>query len=146
MRKEAAVRASILTPVLVFVLLLALAPVGLAQDDLNCDDFSSQKEAQAELDADPSDPHGLDADNDEEACEDHDYPESEPEDEAQPESEPEDEAQDEDESDAAAPTGGVDTGAGGTASTGALTQGIFAAGGALALGGVAAIRLRGRRT
>jgi micrococcal nuclease len=37
--------------------------------DLNCSDFASQAEAQAVLDADPSDPNGLDADGDSEACE-----------------------------------------------------------------------------
>ena len=39
-------------------------------DDLNCDDFSSQEEAQAELESDPSDPNNLDADDDGIACED----------------------------------------------------------------------------
>lgn len=38
-------------------------------DDLNCADFATQPEAQAVLDADPSDPHGLDADGDGIACE-----------------------------------------------------------------------------
>ena len=37
--------------------------------DLNCSDFGSQAEAQAVLDQDPSDPHGLDGDNDGIACE-----------------------------------------------------------------------------
>jgi hypothetical protein len=37
--------------------------------DLDCDDFSSQAEAQATLEDDPSDPYGLDADNDGKACE-----------------------------------------------------------------------------
>jgi hypothetical protein len=37
--------------------------------DLDCDDFSSQGEAQATLEDDPSDPHGLDADGDGQACE-----------------------------------------------------------------------------
>ena len=46
------------------------ASAGLAQEDLNCDDFATQDEAQAEYDADPSDPHGLDGnDNDGIACE-----------------------------------------------------------------------------
>ena len=39
-------------------------------DDLNCEDFSSQEDAQAELDADSSDPNNLDSDSDGEACED----------------------------------------------------------------------------
>ncbi len=40
------------------------------QEDLyDCDDFSTQAEAQAVLAADPSDPHGLDEDGDGSACE-----------------------------------------------------------------------------
>ena len=38
--------------------------------ELNCEDFSSQSDAQAELDEDSSDPNNLDADNDGRACED----------------------------------------------------------------------------
>lgn len=38
-------------------------------EDLNCGDFDTWEDAQAELDADPSDPHGLDADDDGIACE-----------------------------------------------------------------------------
>jgi hypothetical protein len=41
-----------------------------AQADLDCSDFRTQEEAQAELRRDPSDPHGLDADDDGIACED----------------------------------------------------------------------------
>lgn len=37
--------------------------------DLDCADFATQAEAQAEYDADPSDPNGLDADADGVACE-----------------------------------------------------------------------------
>lgn len=37
--------------------------------DLDCSDFGSQAEAQATLDADPSDPNGLDAEGDGQACE-----------------------------------------------------------------------------
>lgn len=40
-----------------------------AQGDLDCADFATQQEAQAEYDADPSDPNGLDADSDGSACE-----------------------------------------------------------------------------
>jgi len=47
---------------------LVPAPSGGA--DLNCSDFASQAEAQAELMSDPSDPNGLDADADGQACED----------------------------------------------------------------------------
>lgn len=42
-----------------------------SRDELNCSDFGSQEEAQAVLDADPSDPHRLDANSDGEACEEH---------------------------------------------------------------------------
>lgn len=46
------------------------ATAAMAQEDLNCEDFATQEEAQAEYDADPSDPHGLDGnDNDGIACE-----------------------------------------------------------------------------
>lgn len=52
------------------VILLVLAAPAFAQNDLNCDDFETQAEAQAEYDKDPSDPHGLDGnDNDGKACE-----------------------------------------------------------------------------
>jgi hypothetical protein len=40
-----------------------------AQDIFNCSSFATQEEAQAELNRDPSDPHGLDGDNDGIACE-----------------------------------------------------------------------------
>lgn len=55
---------------LVVVSVIALAPSASAQDELNCDDFATQEEAQAVLDADPSDPNGLDGDDDDGlACE-----------------------------------------------------------------------------
>ncbi len=41
----------------------------LPAGDLNCRDFSTQVEAQAYLDQDPSDPSGLDGDGDGIACE-----------------------------------------------------------------------------
>lgn len=56
---------------------LASSPV-LAQGDLDCADFGSQEEAQAALDADPSDPNNLDADDDGLACEEFPYPGLEP--------------------------------------------------------------------
>lgn len=53
-----------------WVICLLLAPgQTLAQGDLDCADFDSKVEVQAEYDADLSDPNGLDADNDGEACE-----------------------------------------------------------------------------
>ena len=51
-------------------LLFLVADSVMAQDsDLDCADFDSQAEAQAELESDPSDPNGLDADSDGIACE-----------------------------------------------------------------------------
>jgi LPXTG-motif cell wall-anchored protein len=44
----------------------SVSPTG----DLDCEDFATQEEAQAEFNQDPSDPNGLDADNDGLACED----------------------------------------------------------------------------
>ena len=46
-------------------------PAASAQsgDEFDCADFSTQEEAQAEYDSDPSDPSGLDADSDGIACE-----------------------------------------------------------------------------
>ncbi|MET9907724.1 excalibur calcium-binding domain-containing protein [Streptomyces sp. NPDC006476] len=41
-----------------------------AQNNLNCSDFATQEDAQAEFNRDPSDPNRLDADNDGIACED----------------------------------------------------------------------------
>jgi hypothetical protein len=55
---------------------LLLAGSALAEDQYNCGDFSSQKEAQAVLDGDPSDPNNLDADDDGMACDAYPYPDS----------------------------------------------------------------------
>jgi hypothetical protein len=93
-----------------FVALTLIAAPAFAQTDLDCDDFSSQAEAQAEFDADPSDPHRLDADGDGEACED---------------SFGDGGAQtDTDDDDVAAPSR-IDTGAGGTAGGLNLTGGAL---------------------
>jgi hypothetical protein len=55
-------RRIVLLFVTALVLALVAAPAAFAQaNDQNCDDFNSQAEAQAHLDADPSDPDGLDA-------------------------------------------------------------------------------------
>jgi hypothetical protein len=51
-----------------------------ATEDLDCADFATQQEAQAELERDPSDPHNLDADNDGIACEEPDSAETSPDD------------------------------------------------------------------
>lgn len=42
--------------------------------DLDCDDFGSQAEAQANLEANPNDPNRLDANNNGLACETFDFP------------------------------------------------------------------------
>ena len=50
----------------------APAPQGVPRyggGDLNCADFATREEAQAVLDADPSDPNGLDSEGDDIACE-----------------------------------------------------------------------------
>lgn len=55
----------------VFVSLLASVPMlATAQtDDIDCADFQTQAEAQAELERDPTDPFTLDTDSDGVACE-----------------------------------------------------------------------------
>src|SRR3712207_2204487 len=58
-----------LLTVVSFALTLLLGSAAGAQADLDCSDFDTQQEAQAELERDPSDPHGLDADKDGIACE-----------------------------------------------------------------------------
>ena len=50
------------------MLFVGLSGTALAQD-LDCGDFATQQEAQAELERDPSDPNGLDGNNDGVACE-----------------------------------------------------------------------------
>jgi len=57
------------TAALTVTLFVGLSGTALAQD-LDCGDFATQQEAQAELERDPSDPNGLDGDdNDGRACE-----------------------------------------------------------------------------
>jgi Excalibur calcium-binding domain len=85
--------------------------------DKDCKDFSSQAEAQAEFNRDPSDPHGLDDDNDDIACEALGGPSAAP---AAPASDDDDD-DDDDESESdeprqvrKLPVGGVETGDGST--------------------------------
>ncbi|MDN5696754.1 MAG: excalibur calcium-binding domain-containing protein [Rubrobacter sp.] len=59
--------------ILSMVILTVSAPAALGQQDLDCDDFSSQAEAQQTLRQDPGDPNGLDAEGDGVACETEDY-------------------------------------------------------------------------
>ena len=112
-----------------------LAGVALAQD-LDCGDFTWQEDAQAVLDRDPSDPHGLDGDdNDGKACEH--LP-------SRATGSDEDAATNGDQDTGAAPNGGVETGAGGTAEDdSALLVPVSLAGGVvLAAGGVVLVRRR----
>jgi hypothetical protein len=95
--------------------------------DLDCSDFQSQAAAQAELDADPSDPNRLDQDDDGVACE------------SLPAGGGSAEAGD----DAAPmPTGSVDAGAGGT--DGFEAEGLFTLGG-VALASAAGLVVYRRR-
>lgn len=83
----------------------------LGQDVLNCEDFASQAEAQAEFDSDESDPNQLDRDDDGEACENVDDGDS---------GDSGNDSDDSDDSDEMVmPTGAVATGGGGTAPTAA---------------------------
>lgn len=64
------------------MVMLVAAPAVTAQSgDLDCADFDSQADAQAELRPDSSDPNGLDAENDGVACETSPYPAGSPRDE-----------------------------------------------------------------
>lgn len=49
--------------------MLVFSPAAFAQGDFDCNNFSTQTQAQATLAADPSDPNNLDADGDGVACE-----------------------------------------------------------------------------
>src|SRR5688500_1776680 len=53
----------------VLAIALGLPPSAAAQDRYDCGDFATHAEAQAVLDAEPSDPYGLDGDHDGDACE-----------------------------------------------------------------------------
>ena len=112
----------------VLTLVLTMYPaLALAQADLDCPDFATQEEAQAELEADPSDPHGLDVDNDGIACEF--LPSG---------------GGGTGDDQAGAPVGGVDTGAGGLAGTGMSLTSLLLTGGALAAGAGAFLNRRRR--
>lgn len=133
-------RQSMTITVLTVGLFMVLATGALAQDDLNCDDFEFQEDAQAELDQDPSDPHGLDGDDDGIPCEDLPSRGSDTSDDGA-----DDASGGEDADEGQMPAGGVDAGAGGAAATDMVTiPAVFAAAGALLLGGVAAAVLRRR--
>lgn len=57
------------TSVVAAALFVGISGTALAAEDLDCNDFATQEQAQAVLDADPSDPNGLDSDDDGIACE-----------------------------------------------------------------------------
>lgn len=58
------------TVLLAGALSFSFAGTAAAQNQFNCTDFSTQQQAQAQLNKDPSDPSRLDADHDGIACED----------------------------------------------------------------------------
>lgn len=123
------------------VLAAALMLAGPANADhsgeLNCTDFSTQPEAQAHLEAHPGDPDALDRDSDGMACEG--LPGA-PVDAVGSE-------QGDGEDRIAMPSGGVATGAGGTADADGPTGLIVAGGVALAAGGgLVLYRRRSSRT
>ena len=60
----------LLATLMALALVTLLAIPALAQENLDCGDFTSQEEAQAVYDQDDLDPNALDADNDGVACED----------------------------------------------------------------------------
>lgn len=112
---------------------LSMPTAAAAPGDLDCSDFATQAEAQAEFDSDTSDPNRLDDDGDGIACET--LPPGSGKDtkdrsghhcECDEQRSQQDIAQ--------PPRGGVDTGAGGTA--GLESEGLFAFGGVAAAGAV----------
>ena len=116
-------RTAVAATVLAAGMSFPLAGVGLAAvQDLDCSDFNTQEEAQAEYNRDPSDPHNLDGNNNGRACEALGV-------------------------DVVAPVNGVETGAGGTAGDSLqLLLPLSVAGGAvLAVGGVVLVRRRSVR-
>lgn len=123
---------------LTMMLMMLLASMAVAQEDLNCEDFDTQEEAQAEYDSDPSDPHGLDADNDGIACEDLPSGGDDGDDNGDDNGEDADDGDDNGEE--TQPTS-VDTGAGGTAATSLLP--LLLAGGGV---GALATSMRRRRS
>ncbi|MBY5162599.1 excalibur calcium-binding domain-containing protein [Salsipaludibacter albus] len=111
-------------------LLAAVTGTAASAQDLDCDDFATQAEAQAAYDDDPSDPNGLDADDDGIACESYfddgdgaedgdDGDDSDSDDGDSDDDGSDDGSDDGDDGsdDTVMPTGGVATGGGGTAST-----------------------------
>ena len=130
MRVRTAAAVTVLTAGMSF----PLAGVALAQDR-DCTDFTTQAQAQAVLDQDPSDPNQLDSDGDGTACES--LPGGAP---GSGESGGSDGGQDA----GAVPSGGVEAGAGGMAEDGGfpLVPLSLAGGAVLAAGGIVLVRRR----
>ena len=132
------VRNAVAVTVLTAGMSYPLAGVALAQD-VDCSDFSTQAQAQAVYNQDPSDPNRLDTDNDGMACE------------ALPGGAPgsaENGTNTGDQDTGTAPSGGVEAGAGGTArgdDSGLLLPVGLAGGAVLVAGGVVLIRRRPAR-
>jgi hypothetical protein len=102
------------------MLLLSAGPASAAID-LDCGDFPNQEAAQMVFDSNPDDPNRLDEDGDGEACEDHDYASGQV---------------------STAPTGGVATGDGSTASPDTPVLPLVAGGLGLVAAGAAAFAAR----
>lgn len=64
-----AARTAAAVAVAAMALFAGMPGIALAAEDMDCNDFTTQEEAQAVLDADPSDPHRLDGNDDGVACE-----------------------------------------------------------------------------
>lgn len=120
-----------------------------AADPFDCADFDTQQEAQDEYDRDTSDPSGLDDDEDGVACESlpggDDAPEEDVPGDAPEGTDGSDDGDDSssDDDEMEMPSGGVDTGAGGTAGD---VSGLLATGGVLAAAGAGGLVLLRRRT
>lgn len=131
--------------VLAVAYLFTTGPGATAQEDLNCDDFATQEEAQAVYNQDPNDPHGLDGnDNDGIACES--LPSGGTGGGITPGGTPHPRSAGDTDS-GQTPAGGVETGAGGTATqdAGSSSSTWLALAGAAAVGTAAAFRLRRNR-
>lgn len=98
---------------------ILLASPAQANHGINCDDFDSRSQAQAYYDRDTSDPEGLDRDNDGLACETFVYPPVDDRDVNTPDTDTDRTAGG---SSTGTPSGGVEAGAGGTATAAAATS------------------------
>lgn len=124
---------------------LMLASPAIAQDDQNCDDFTSQAAAQAHYRADPSDPDNLDADDDMVACENYtDYSDPAWDDTPVQMGAVDDDDDDDSDQVSTPPQGGVATGGGST--SGVEHAGLLLAGGLALTVGAGGLTLAARRS